>query len=358
MNRISRKLIYFTSISFWLILAMATSAAAVVERAKNSAIDYHHHTLAVNFHSINVYNKNKNHNRLLLSTIKNYIKSAAIKSSKTPNNQANIAFIAPTFTAAAYDNAFYEFYDLHQLARTNVTTDLNLLSAHITSKVIHDSELPMLKLIKDLRHAIPRLHIGLYSDRDVDNGFLSTTNQKHNHYDIIVIGHQEYVTQREYNNLKQFLSNGGKLIILDGNVFFAEVKYDRDTQTVTLVKGHWWAFNGKSAWKSVGERWKQETSQWIGSNYLCYNCVDRFTNDPFGYRPHEEQYITNHDDTIVLNYDAAISNKFIRTKPVIATYELNYQKGKVVALGIYSDDIIGNTKFNKFFYNLILRCFK
>ena len=30
-----------------------------------------------------------------------------------------------------------------------------------------------------------------------------------------------------------------------------------------------WAFNGKSAWKSVDERWKNETSQWVGSNYLC-----------------------------------------------------------------------------------------
>src|ERR1051325_10297456 len=97
-----------------------------------------------------------------------------------------------------------------------------------------------------------------------------TKNGKNNVYHILILGHQEYVTQQEYNNLKKFVVNGGTLIILDGNVFFAQVKYDKHTQTVALVKGHWWAFNGKSAWKSVGERWKQETSQWIGSNYLCY----------------------------------------------------------------------------------------
>lgn len=54
---------------------------------------------------------------------------------------------------------------------------------------------------------------------------------------------------------------------MDSNAFFAEVKYDANTNKVTLVKGHSWAFNGKSAWRSVNERWKNETEQWIGSNY-------------------------------------------------------------------------------------------
>ena len=40
---------------------------------------------------------------------------------------------------------------------------------------------------------------------------------------------------------------------------------------------------------------------------------------------------------------------------MIATYELNYQKGKVVALGIFSDDVIDNTKFNKFFDRLLTK---
>jgi hypothetical protein len=57
----------------------------------------------------------------------------------------------------------------------------------------------------------------------------------------------------------------------------------------------------------------------------------------------------------VLNYSAAITNHLIHVKPVIATYELNYQKGKVVALGIYSDDIISNTKFDRFFDSLLLK---
>jgi hypothetical protein len=45
----------------------------------------------------------------------------------------------------------------------------------------------------------------------------------------------------------------------------------------------------------------------------------------------------------------------IATKRIIATYQLSYQKGKVIALGIYADDIITNNKFDLYFDNLLLR---
>jgi hypothetical protein len=56
----------------------------------------------------------------------------------------------------------------------------------------------------------------------------------------------------------------------------------------------------------------------------------------------------------VINYNA-VSSKTIHNKPIIATYELNYQKGKVVALGIFSDDVIDNSKFDRFFDNLLVK---
>jgi hypothetical protein len=40
-----------------------------------------------------------------------------------------------------------------------------------------------------------------------------------------------------------------------------------------------------------------------------------------------------------MNCNASLSNYPLQTRPVIATYELGYQKGRVIALGIYSDDI-------------------
>ena len=99
------------------------------------------------------------------------------------------------------------------------------------------------------------------------------------------------------------------MVLMDGNVFNAEVKYDRNTHTITLVKGHGWAYNGKSAWKSVGERWTNETSQWIGSNSFCFSCNVTFANNPFQYRHHEEQYLTNPNDLISVELSCLCINK-------------------------------------------------
>ena len=275
----------------------------------------------------------------------------------------NIALVKPTFTAAAYNNAFYAFYSLYANApaHVNVTTDLNLLSSKITSQTIGTikSVFAMLELVENLKWVTQGANITILTDADVDNGAIFEKNRSSingiNAYDVIILGHQEYVTQKEYDNLRQFVRNGGTMIILDGNVFYAQVKYDKNTQTITLVKGHSWAFSDKSAWRSVGERWAKETSEWVGSNYLCYSCNIRFTNDPFEYIHHEEQYITNPHDITLLNYNASLSDYPIQMRPVIATYELNYQKGRVIALGIYSDDIISNGKFDRFFDSLLIQ---
>jgi hypothetical protein len=280
-------------------------------------------------------------------------------------NGIKIALIVPTFTQAAYNNAFYKFYEKYANVpyRKNVTSHLNLLSSKVLPIDVASSSrsaFAMLQLVSNLKWITQQSNITILTDADVDNGsiFINNTSSSNNNnaYDVIILGHQEYVTQKEYDSLRKFVTNGGTMIILDGNVFYAQVKYDRSNQKVTLVKGHWWAFNGKSAWKSIGERWKNETSKWVGSNYLCYRCINKFTNDPFGYTPHEEQYVTNPHDIILLNYDASSSNSIIsRLKPVIASYELNYQRGRVIALGIYSEDIISNGRFDRYLDSLLLQ---
>jgi hypothetical protein len=291
-----------------------------------------------------------------------------------------IALINPTFTSAAYNNSFYVFYEKHfnTLPGVNVTADPTLLSSRVSS---NHKELPsasrMIYLLKNIKWLTSQSNIALLTDADVDNGIIfknnnsssdiginssiggssSSSNNDFNAYDLVILGHQEYVTQKEYDNLRKFVANGGTMIILDGNVFYTEVKYYKNMPhpTVTLVRGHGWAFNGKSAWRSVGERWAKENSEWVGSNYLCYSCDIRFTNNPFEYRHHEEQYITNPHDIILMNYNASLSNYPLPIRPVIATYELNYQKGKVISLGIYSEDIIGNGRFDRFFDSLLLQ---
>ena len=288
----------------------------------------------------------------------------------TPNNNShtgdfgkgvNIAVVMPTFTAAAYTNAFYVFYNkyINVTRGVNITTDLNLLSSKVTNEPSSSaSGLAMLYLLGNLKWITPDSNVDFHTDQDVDAGSIFQANGS-NAYDVIILGHQEYVTQKEYDNFKQFVGNGGTMIILDGNVFYAEVKHDNNTDTVTLVKGHSWAYNGKSAWRSVDERWKNETAQWVGSNYI--SGISKFANNPFDYLPHEEQYTTNPKDVILLNYNATIPSNISRDisnktgSIVVATYELNYLKGKVIALGFYSDDIITNGSFDRYFDSLLLQ---
>jgi len=288
----------------------------------------------------------------------------------TPNNNShtgdfgkgvNIAVVMPTFTAAAYTNAFYVFYNkyINVTRGVNITTDLNLLSSKVTNEPSSSaSGLAMLYLLGNLKWITPDSNVDFHTDQDVDAGSIFQANGS-NAYDVIILGHQEYVTQREYDNFKQFVGNGGTMIILDGNVFYAEVKHDNNTDTVTLVKGHSWAYNGKSAWRSVDERWKNETAQWVGSNYI--SGISKFANNPFDYLPHEEQYTTNPKDVILLNYNATIPSNISRDisnksgSIFVATYELNYLKGKVIALGFYSDDIITNGSFDRYFDSLLLQ---
>ena len=325
-----------------------------------------------------------------VSTISSQLTEAAAAEAKQKNSSSpkevgeivRVAVVEPTFTAAAYNKSFYIFYQKYRdvPANLNITSDLNLLSTKVPANPIFaettsvHSGFSILAVAKDLKMTSPKSNITVLTDVDLDKASIFKNNNKNNAnnnyrnnvqniinssssnaYDVIIIGHQEYVTQQEYNNLKRFVSNGGTLIILDGNVFYAEVKYDTDANRITLVKGHGWAFNGRSAWKSVAERWGRETSQWVGSNYLCYSCKITFANDPFEYRHHEEQYITNPNDKILMNYNASLFKYPTPSlKPVIATYELNYEKGKVITLGIYSDDIIANYKFMRYFNRLFL----
>ena len=310
------------------------------------------------------------------STITSTFKNAVHNTARF-DRKINIAFIKPSFTAAAYDNSFYDFYTLYKNtpAGKSVTTNLNLLTSKVSSQTTDSSSsaLAMLYLSKNIKSLLPGSNTAILSDADVDGGNIFTAKNKSNKYNILIIGHQEYVTQQEYDNLKRFVASGGTMIVLDGNIFYAEVKYDRNKETVTLVKGHGWVFNGMYALKSVAERWKDETSQWVGSNYLCYRCGITFDNDPFEYKQHEEQYITNHKDRILFNYNALMPKqlKLLSAPPsssssstttaaeqgkhIIATYELSYQRGKVIVIGIYSDDIITNSKFDKYFYTLLLR---
>ena len=75
------------------------------------------------------------------------------------------------------------------------------------------------------------------------------------------------------------------MIILDGNVFYAEVKDDRNTGYTTLVKGHSGHLTASRLAKCK-RKVENQTAEWIGSNYI--SNIAKFANNPFNYLPHED----------------------------------------------------------------------
>jgi len=320
-----------------------------------------------------------------------------------------IAFIRPTFTEAAYqEHGFYRFDSKYEYLPygKNITTDLDMLTvktpksvsefrendvrhlSNITSLIpINGTELHEIissdypnkqmfwrPLINHVKKIVPNATITVMRDEDVHDGHIFYQDNKTNAYDILMLFHSEYVTQSEYNNLKEFVKNGGELVFIDANVFYAEVSYDRNNHSITLVEGHDKKFDGKAATRSVSERWYNETKDWVGSNFLNINTNETvtFANNPFNYTRQEEQFVNNPKAKIIIDYGIRIPKDFVelnlkneKIHPElqhedmafhgikVATYSLDYGRGKVIMLGLYGQKLTNNQSFLRFFDNLI-----
>ena len=65
----------------------------------------------------------------------------------------------------------------------------------------------MLYLIGNLKWISPDSIVAILTDQDVDAGSIFQRNGS-NAYDVVILGHQEYVTQKEYDNFKKFVGDG------------------------------------------------------------------------------------------------------------------------------------------------------
>lgn len=94
------------------------------------------------------------------------------------------------------------YLDLLSNTITNKTTRSALLgsSAFATSYLLnHIKELSLISNITVLTDA--DVHSGRIFKRDGNNAYVA-----------IILGHQEYVTQKEYDNLKAYVYNGGHIV--------------------------------------------------------------------------------------------------------------------------------------------------
>jgi hypothetical protein len=301
-----------------------------------------------------------------------------------------IAFVKPSFTYAAYQlNGFYNFYenarDLPE-GITNVTTNLSMLTVIVPDETYtHYRDDPFdtprvpsqqqyydtLRELLEERASSQDLDIDIadISDKDVHEGNIFDSTGS-NAYDILFLFHQEYVTQAEYDNLKKFVvQNGGTIVFNDANIFTTEVKYDRATNTITLVRGHGWAYDDRSygAWHAESERWVDENQQWVGSNFIEIPANENvtFSNNPFNYEHSEEQIVTNPSAEIIFDFGVTeytpyeiggeLDNEHhFPNFGKVAVYEMNSGKGKVINIGIFAHKLEDNEAFLDFYDEEIL----
>ncbi|KAA2283426.1 N,N-dimethylformamidase beta subunit family domain-containing protein [Candidatus Nitrosocosmicus agrestis] len=304
--------------------------------------------------------------------------SASYVNNDTLASSANkkVALVLPSFTWAAYQNdSFYNFYSLYsyiQFANREVN-----ISITNNTYLLQDRPIPQgpfvyysdleeepyipyinyINLAKDLyrNHGINPVNI---TDGDVDQGKIFNPDGT-NAYDILFLFHNEYVTQAEYDNLKKFVTNGGTIVFGDGNVLYAEVEYHENNNTISLVRGHNWNFDqNRTAWKGPAERWLDETREWVGSNFLDIpaNYPLRFNNNPFNYTHSEENYVANPNAKILIDYGLTgvprYSGQYLGA--IVATYEMDYGKGRIIHMGLWGHMLAQNNEFVNFLNNEII----
>ena len=118
-------------------------------------------------------------------------------------NKIKIGMVKPTFTDAVYNNKFYLFYFKHDdvPSKVIVTKDLDLLNSKIlyrqSGTIISVNS--MLHLIKDMKRIPYGNQVNILTDVDVDKGEIFD-NQHLNLFNTLILGHQEYVSQKEYES--------------------------------------------------------------------------------------------------------------------------------------------------------------
>jgi len=129
----------------------------------------------------------------------------------------NTIFIIPIFTHSAYwQGGFYNYY--------NDKCDKTCLTTKLAQKNPFTYE--------SSRHAILTLSLLGYdyiTDVEVTN-----TPDILNKYDKIIVLHNEYVTSEEF----EAITNHPKVMYLYPNSLYAEVEYNQENNTITLLRGH------------------------------------------------------------------------------------------------------------------------
>lgn len=300
-----------------------------------------------------------------------------------PPIPARVAFVKPTFTLTPYYNygsSFYAFYAKYGSATGAITTDLDWLSTKVTASWSSPSvneEKPLYDFLTSQVAAGCGLVMGqnlkTIDDVAVNGGALFNGSVRA--FDVVILGHEEYVTAGEYQQFKQFVREGGRIVEMSGNTFWAEVNYSAGVET--FVVGHGFQFNGTAAWRTNAEPFDVDAESWFGSAFAsgtfpvrgaylngtaligsdlaaAYNTTSAFTDMSY---PHDEQnFLANFKDTEVIArwYDVVNASSgggtIIQFPPIpIDAYIHYYGNGSVLCFCAFGENIILSDPMAQYF---------
>jgi hypothetical protein len=285
----------------------------------------------------------------------------------------SVAIIMPIFTSTPYSQypvgSFYAFYKLYLGTSGNFTGKLDWLNTSVTSGYSYargwGHSYPIYSFLTSGAAANCGLVMGknlfVTTDINVSQGALFGPHGARK-YDAIVIGHQEYVTQAEYDQIREFVAAGGRLIEMSANAFYVKIKYNPANLMETFIVGHGYAYNGRSAWHSSAQPFAVNTSRWAGNTYCCFktfqyqgatvnatNPIGRDLKTYFGstvfqtYKSHEENAVTNFTHTSIV---ATFLNQ---SGTVVAAFAHSYGRGAVFCLCVFGEDTIDSDPATQYF---------
>ena len=152
----------------------------------------------------NVEYKLKKENQLLYNEISN-------------NDEKNIVVVYPIFTAAAYSEpGFYTYY------RGECDDECLTITINENYPLLYQASGDAIQILSLLNYPI-------ITDIDIDQdpSLLSK-------FDKVILLHNEYVTKTEFDAI----TSHPNVIYLYPNALYAEVSFDNENYTITLVRGH------------------------------------------------------------------------------------------------------------------------
>jgi len=263
--------------------------------------------------------------------------------------------------------SFYSFYHSNVGATGAVTTGLSLLRTPVAfglnSSGGWGNDNPIRQFLRSEAARQCGLSVGsnvkFLTDLEADGGGLFRPNGSRA-FDAVVLGHEEYLSQREYSQFMRFVASGGRLVAMDGNTFIARVNYSAGIET--LVSGHGWIFNGTVAWKNKTNPFDPANNNWFGGEYCCIrgfagrlpvlntsNAIGGALWQAFGTRVFVGQSTGEHEKVTNLTGTSLIATFTETPTLLIAAYTHHYRGGYVVNYGAFGTSSIASDPSVQYF---------